>query len=43
MTEEPRLHRVLSFVFELAVIAAVSAAFGILLYLAGSSRITGVQ
>ena len=37
MTEEPLLHRVLSFVFELAVIAAVSAAFGLLIYFASSA------
>ena len=37
MTEEPRSHRVLGFVFELALIAAVSAAFGLIIFLAGNS------
>lgn len=43
MIEEPRLHKLLRFAVELTLILATVAAFGLLIFLAGSSRITGVQ
>ena len=43
MSEEPRFHQVLHFAIELTLVLATAAAFGLLIFLAGSSRITEIQ
>ena len=40
MSEEPRLHKLLRFAIELTLVLATAAAFGLIIFLAGSSRIT---
>ena len=43
MTSEPRLHRVLHFLVELALILVVAAVFGLLIFYSGSSPVTGIE
>ena len=43
MTSEPRLHRVLHFLVELALILVVAAVFALLIFHTSSSRIVGIE
>ena len=43
MSEEPRLHKVFHFAVELTLILVATAAFGLVIFLAGSSRPLWVQ
>ena len=43
MTSHPRLHRVLHFLVELALILVVAAVFGLLIFYSGSSHLTVIE
>ena len=43
MSEEPRFHKVLRFAVELTLVLATAAAFGLFIFLVGSSRPLWVQ
>ena len=43
MSEEPRFHQVLHFAVELTLVLAAAAVFGLIIFLAGSSRIAEIQ